>query len=490
MRDRSYVKQYPTCGSYLLKKGKTHGSMNSIGGLFMSYLDYVNEHKKSMIEALMKLVEIPSVLSAYDESSDTPFGKPIDDALKTMLEMAEEDGFVALNVDNHAAHIEWGEGKEVLGILTHLDVVPAKGAWTRPPFEPYLKDGKIYGRGTMDDKGPTIAAYFAMKLLRASGFTPKKRIRLILGLDEETANRGIERYFSKEPMPDAGFSPDAEFPVIHGEKGLFSFDFEGKAMPGSLLHFHSGERYNVVPAKATAVIEDSLDLSESFNQYLKSHGLKGNVQGNTYVLEGKSAHASTPEKGVNGAVHLALFLSEHIDHPYINLIANVFAFDHYGELTGIASNDDLLEALTLNPAVFRYSKEGALIGLNVRYPYSFDIEKAHHTLSKLAYKYHLKYKSKGRVSPHYVDSDDSLVTTLMEAYKHVTSDYDNPPFTIGGGTYARTLEKGVAFGLVMPGREDVAHQIDEHIFIDDFLKATAIYMEAIENLTNTENTLK
>ncbi|MGM0436177.1 MAG: Sapep family Mn(2+)-dependent dipeptidase, partial [Bacillota bacterium] len=329
-----------------------------------------------------------------------------------------------------------------------------------------------------------------MKFLRDLGFTPKKRIRLILGLDEETANRGIERYFEKEPMPDAGFSPDAEFPVIHGEKGLFSFDFVGKARPGKLVYFVSGDRYNVVPAEATAVIDESLDLKDDFEAYLKEHGLKGNVQGSTYTLEGKSAHASTPEKGVNGAAHLATFLSNHIDHPYINVIAEIFAFDHYGEKTGIASSDEQLKALTLNAAVFKYSKEGALIGVNIRYPGSFDLEKEYHTLSKLAYKYGLAYESKGHVPPHYVDPEDPLVTTLMDAYQTVTKDYDHPPFTIGGGTYARTLEKGVAFGLVMPGREDVAHQVDEHIFIDDLIKATAIYMEAIENLSKLEEPLK
>jgi len=467
----------------------TRGSINCIGGLFMSYLEYVKKHEDRLIGVLEDLVRIPSVLENYDKKRKAPFGETIDKALKMMLDLGEEDGFITKNVDNHAGHIEWGEGEDILGILTHLDVVPATGDWTRPPFEPYISDGKIYGRGTMDDKGPTIAAYFAMKLLREKGFIPKKRIRLILGLDEETANRGIERYFEKEPMPDAGFSPDAEFPVIHGEKGLFSFDFTGKAQPGSLIYFSSGDRYNVVPAEATSVIDESLDLKDDFETYLSEHGLKGNVQGNTYTLEGKSAHASTPEKGINGAAHLATFLSSHIDHPYINAIANVFAFDHYGEKTGIASSDEQLKALTLNAAVFRYSKEGALIGVNVRYPGSFDLEKAGHTLSKLAYKYKLAYESKGHVPPHYVNPKDPLVTTLMDAYQNVTKDYENPPFTIGGGTYARTLSKGVAFGLVMPGREDVAHQIDEHIFIDDLLKATAIYMEAIENLSGSETSL-
>ncbi len=456
----------------------------------MSYTDYVYEHKNELLEALKKLVRIPSVLNQYDKESDTPFGKAIDEALNTMLKKGEEDAFATLNVDNHAGHIEWGNGQEILGILTHLDVVPATGDWSKPPFDPYIKDGKIYGRGTMDDKGPTIAAYFAMKFLRELGFTPKKRIRLIMGTDEETGNRGVERYFEKEAMPEAGFSPDAEFPVIHGEKGLYSFDFLGKHHVGALKYFKAGDRYNVVPAEAVAVLEESIDLKAPFEQYIKQHHLKGHVEENTYTLIGKSAHASTPEKGINGAYHLARFLRDHIEHPYINLIADVLAFDHYGKETGIEAFDSQLKSLTLNGAVFKYSKEGALIGVNVRYPGSYDLTQGEHTLSKLAYKYGMRYKSKGSIPPHFVDPEDRLVTTLMKAYRDVTGDHEHPPFTIGGGTYARTLEKGVAFGLVMPGREDVAHQIDEHIFIDDLLQATAIYMEAIEALTKDEAPLK
>ena len=449
----------------------------------MEYLKYVNERKEILIDALKTLVEVPSVLTAYDKNSETPFGKSIDDALKTMLAMGANEGFEIVNVENHAGHIEWGKGREILGILTHLDVVPATGDWTRPPFEPYVEDGKIFGRGTMDDKGPTIASFFAMKFLRELGFAPEKRIRLILGTDEETKNRGIERYLEEEPMPGEGFSPDAEFPVIHGEKGLYSFDFKGSFKNGPLKHFEAGDRYNVVPASATAVIDESLDLEVPFTEYLKDNDLKGTIKANVLTLEGKSAHASTPDKGVNAASHLATFLSKHMSHPYVDLIAESFAFDHYGKKTKIATYDDQLKDLTLNPAVFRYSKEGSLIGLNVRFPSNYNFNKGEKNLNRLASKYGMIYEGKGVVSPHFVAPDDPLVTTLMDAYKNVTGDYDHAPFTIGGGTYARTLDKGVAFGLVMPGREDVAHQVDEHIFIDDLIKATAIYMQAIEKLT-------
>ncbi|MFP4078888.1 MAG: dipeptidase PepV, partial [Candidatus Izemoplasmataceae bacterium] len=445
----------------------------------MNYSDYVSDHLDEMLEALKALIQIPSVLMAFNPSDEkAPFGEPIVRALDTMLEKGKDDGFITKDVNGYAGHIEWGEGDEILGILTHLDVVPAEtGKWTRPPFQPAIVDGKIYGRGSMDDKGPTIAAYFAMKFLRDLGVTPSKRVRLIMGTDEETAWRGIERYLNEETMPTAGFSPDAEFPVIHGEKGIFSFDLTGPYKEGPLKKFEAGERYNVVPGEARAVLD--IDLEEAFNLYIEANSLAGRVEGNTYVLEGKSAHAMSPEKGINAAYHLATFLAKHIDTPYVSLIADLLAFDHLGKRLGIALYDEALKNLSMNAAVFRYDQSGAKIGINCRFPNGFEETKAKEAVQASAGPYGYTYEHRTTVPQHFIPEDDPLVDTLMACYKEVTGDKSSKPFTIGGGTYARALDKGVAFGLVMPGREDVAHQVDEHIFIDDLVQATVIYMKAI-----------
>ncbi|MFW6284945.1 MAG: dipeptidase PepV [Bacillota bacterium] len=456
----------------------------------MNYSNYVNDHLEEMLEALKALIQIPSVLKTFDPSNEkAPFGEPIAKALNTMLQKGEEDGFTTKDVDGYAGHIEWGEGEEILGILTHLDVVPATtGKWTRPPFEPAILDGKIYGRGSMDDKGPTIAAYFAMKFLRDLGFTPSKRVRLIMGTDEETSWRGIEHYLDKETMPTAGFSPDAEFPVIHGEKGIFSFDLNGPYKDGPLKKFEAGERYNVVPGEASAVLD--VDLEEAFRLYIDANSLVGRVEGDTYILEGKSAHAMSPEKGINAAYHLATFLSKHIDSPYVSLIADMLAFDHLGKRLGIALYDEALKNLSMNAAVFRYDEDGARIGINCRFPNGFSESKAQKAVQEAVAPYGFAYEHKTTVPQHFIPEDDPLVETLMACYKEVSEDLTSKPFTIGGGTYARALDKGVAFGLVMPGREDVAHQVDEHIFIEDLVQATVIYMKAIERLTRADLSLK
>jgi len=398
-----------------------------------------------------------------------------------MLKRAKKDGFVTKNIRNYAAHIEHGEGDDLLGILCHLDVVPVGDNWTNPPFEPTIKDGKLYARGSMDDKGPTMAAYFALKFLKDLDVTFNKRVRIILGTDEETAWRGINEYFKTEEMPTIGFAPDASFPLIYGEKGMYTFDIEGKYLEDGIIEFRSGERYNVVPDYAEAILE--VDLKDSFKKFLNYNNFKGEVKDNKYIVYGKNAHAMTPNLGVNAAFILATFLAEHFDNPYINFIKDKLSFDPFAEKLGINFNDPEMKEFTLNAGIFKYNKNEVMIGVNCRYPKNFDFEASEDKVKKALKTYKLDYKFKNNNPIHYVDPNDELVKSLMESYQKVTNDLDSEPFTIGGGTYARALDKAVAFGMVMPGRKDVAHQVDEHIFIDDLIEGTAIYMEAIYKLT-------
>lgn len=451
----------------------------------MDFLTYVKEHQEGIIEEVKKLCKIESVLTTYDQTSSTPFGPGIQEALEYMLRLAKTDDFVVKNVKNHAAHIELGEGKDILGILTHLDVVPAnKDGWTTPPFEPVIKDGKIFGRGTSDDKGPTIAAYFAMKFLKDLNVNFHKRVRLIMGTDEETKWRGIEAYFKTEEMPTFGFSPDATFPLIHGEKGIYTFNLEGTYANDSLIKFSSGERYNVVPSQAEC--ELSIDLSEPFKTFLKYNDYRGEIKGNTYIVYGKTAHAMTPNKGLNAAFILADFLNQHLDNDYIKFIHDYLDFDPFGEKLGIDIKDDIMHNFTLNPGIFKYQKDEVMIGINCRYPNGFNLKATALKISNIAKKYKLKYIIQQNIPLHFVQQDDSLIKILMESYQKISNDTENIPYTIGGGTYARALNKGVAFGMVMPGRKEVAHQVNEHIFIDDLIEGTAIYMEAIYALTRKD----
>ncbi len=444
----------------------------------MDFLDYVREHSQEIIEETKALLRIPSVLDKYDPKSDKPFGEGIYEALMHVLNRAKTDGFITKNIRNYAAHIEYGEGEELLGILCHLDVVPPGDYWSHPPFQPIVKDGKLYARGSNDDKGPTMAAYFALKFLKDLDVNLTKRVRIILGTDEETAWRGIQEYFKTEEMPTIGFAPDASFPLIYGEKGIWTFDIEGiPSKESPLKTFKSGERYNVVPDYAECTLD--INLQEAFSTFLKYHGFKGEYVEGKYIVHGKNAHAMQPYLGVNAAFILSRFLSEHIRDPFIDFIQQYLSFDCFGEKLKLDYKDKEMGDFTINAGIFEYAEGIAKIGVNCRYPNGFDLTKGQANVEQAAKKLGLTYQFKGDIPIHYVKPDDALIKTLMNAYQKITNDYESKPYTIGGGTYARALDKAVAFGMTMPGRSDVAHQADEHIFIEDLIEATAIYMEAI-----------
>jgi succinyl-diaminopimelate desuccinylase len=447
----------------------------------MDFLTYVLERKEEIVKHTNELLRIPSILEAFDPESKHPFGEDINEALEFMLSLGKKDGFLTKNVDAYAGHIEYGTGEELLGILCHLDVVPTGDNWTNPPFNPTVKDGRIYARGAIDDKGPTMAAYFALKFLKDLGIVPNKRIRIILGTDEETAWRGIEYYFAREQMPDIGFAPDANFPLIYGEKGLLSFFIEGSIDDDKLISFHAGDRMNVVPD--TASCELGMNLEKEFNAYLEKHNYQGSVDGNIYKIYGKRAHAMQPNKGINAASLLIEFLKDHLDNPYIQFISQYLTFDHYGEKLGIDYNDEEMKELTLNPAVFVVEDGLCKVGVNGRYPKGWEKEKAFKTIEEKASEFGFSMNINTDKPVHYVDRQDALVKTLHQSYIKFTGDETSPLLTIGGGTYSRALKKAVAFGPMMPGREDVVHQVDEYIMIEDLLKATAIYMDAIFELT-------
>ena len=447
----------------------------------MDFYKQVLDHKEEIITRTKELLRIPSVLDKFDPTSETPFGKAINESLHYMIDLAKEDGFITKNINNYAAHIEYGKGKEIIGVLCHLDVVPVGTGWTNPPFDPVIRDGKLFARGSTDDKGPTMAAYFALKLLKENGFEANKRIRIILGTDEETGWRGIGEYFKTEQMPDTGFAPDASFPLIYGEKGIMSFDITGNALGTDLVTFKAGDRYNIVPDYAECTLR--VDLKDEFLKYLSFNGLKGEIKKDKYIVHGKSAHAMQPNLGINAAFILAQFLNEHLENDFIKYINNYLTFDHLAEKLNIDHYDDEMKEFTMNPAIFEYNLGKFRIGVNCRYPKGWDQESAKINLEASVKKYHFKYKIISDSPVHYVPKDDDLVKTLHAAYVKYTDDTENELITIGGGTYSRSLKKAVAFGPIMPGRKDTVHQVDEHIFVEDLLKATAIYMEALYQLS-------
>jgi succinyl-diaminopimelate desuccinylase len=461
----------------------------------------VERRKEELIKDTQNLLRIKSILDEEHPLPLAPLGKGVKEALDFMLQLGEKDGFTVKNVGNLAGHIEFGEGKELVGILCHVDVVPEGDGWKSGPFAAEIRDGKIFARGAIDDKGPTMAAYYAMKIVKELNVPLSRRVRMIIGTDEESNWRCVEHYFKHEEMPTMGFAPDADFPIIHAEKGIVDFDIvQDKVMDQTgdyqveIVSFHSGRRYNMVPdfAKAELIVQHiHTDISQCYIEFLKEHKLKGKqyVECGRLVLEleGVSAHGMEPNNGKNAGLYLARFLSNVKLDPksnhFIQFVVRYFSRGSRGIELGIHYADDVSGELTINVGKLSFSPEdGGRLGLNLRYPVTNKIEQTKAKIEAIVYEEGFRIENFSNSNPHYVEENNPLIKTLQKVYEEQTGE-DAKLLAIGGGTYARSLKNGVAFGPLFPGREDVAHQKDEYIIIDDLLKATAIYAQAIYELT-------
>ena len=454
----------------------------------------VLNHKEDLLKDLFELLSVRSILGT-DITEETPFGSGPREALDLILSFGERDGYKTKLVENKAGHIEVGQGDELFGILGHVDVVPVVEAdWTSHPFKPEIRDGKIFARGSLDDKGPTMAAYYAVKLLDKLGVKWNKRVRVIIGSDEETGFRCVEAYFKHEEQPASGFTPDAMFPLVYAEKARATFDHKLKFVDEDgqynykLVKFNGGQVLNMVVASAKAELEgEASDIKEKFENFLAQEKLDGEVTVEDTIkltLKGKAAHGSTPQYGINGATKLAEFLStlglDNNGKNFVNYIVEKLANDPFGEKLGIDYSDNEMGEATYNYGILDYDleKKVGIVSTDCRHPMKFDLVAR---LNGVKVD-NIDIEVTSTKEAHYVPKDDELVTTLMDVYRKHTGDTKNDAFVLGGGTYARCLKKGVAFGLLFPGKEDTMHQANEYLEVEDLLLATAIYAEGIYKL--------
>ncbi|MBM6616384.1 dipeptidase PepV [Bacillus suaedaesalsae] len=463
----------------------------------INWLQEVSKRKDEIIQETQRFLRIDSVLDEKTKDHQAPFGKGIQEALDFLLDKGSEDGFTIKNVDGYAGHIEYGNGEELVGVLCHIDVVPPGDNWTSDPFSAEIRDGKIYARGALDDKGPTMAAYYALKIVKELGLPVNKRLRIIIGTDEESNWQCVEHYFKHEEMPAMGFAPDADFPIIYAEKGIFDCKLKQENVDDSkislltLVNFSSGRRLNMVPDYAEAQIEGNFEaLVEAFNDFITKHQLSGSYEIHQHTLnlkiKGISAHGMEPKNGVNAGTKLVEFLHTFDFNQgaknFLTFANQYLVEDSRGHSFGIQYADDITGDLTVNVGILSYEKEkGGSFGLNIRYPVTHEIEKTIQAINEKANEYGFTISEQSDSKPHHVDSNHELVRTLQKVYTEQTGE-EATLLSIGGGTYARSLKAGVAFGPLFPGRPDIAHQKDEYIEIEDLLKATAIYAQAIFEL--------
>lgn len=450
----------------------------------VDFKQIVENNKELIIKKTRELIQIPSVLDESTASESAPFGLKIQEALDYMMNLAKEDGFETALDGGYAGHVTYGnkDGK-IIGVLCHLDVVPEGTDWLYPPYSAEIVDGKMYGRGTTDDKGPTMAAYFALKFIKDAGIKLKNQIRIIFGTDEETGWRGIAHYLKNYPMPDLGFAPDASFPLIYGEKGRMSFDLTLNKWDDEdiLVSIMGGDRYNVVLEEVVAVVKK--DLTNEFISYANCNNLEYSVTEKdglyNLTLKGKAAHAMEPDKGVNAGTHMCNFLKDYSNNLMVKYVAEKHYLSHVCEKLGLDYCDYEMGPITCNIGIMNINKDNSRVTLDLRYPVRYDTDNFNSELEKIVSLYEVSITARTNKTPHYVSPDDDLVKLLYKAYVKNTGDDVNKPFTIGGGTYASILERAVAFGMMMPYEEELCHQRNEYLNLDTLFKGILIYIDAM-----------
>ncbi len=473
--------------------------------------DYIEKDRKNIVNTVCDLIKFKSISQETDlESLDAPFGEECKKALEYTLKLGKKLGFKTKNIDGYCGYIEFGEGSDMVGIIGHLDVVPAleEDGWSTPPFEPSIRANKIFGRGSIDDKGPVVAALYAMKAVSEIAPNLNKRVRLILGLNEEKSWKCINRYKKTEEIPFIGFSPDANFPAIYAEKGIISIavSHKFKIKDADILEINcNNNALNVVPKYCSITLklhdnfekEDFKNICDPFlNSNITVEFLDDNIMKITSL--GKASHAAHPEDGNNAITNLVKFLIDNFHIPdtsEYNFLEKLFQLGFFDkESPEFLSRDDIFYPtqfndysviqdesgiLTSNIANLEYNDEILTIKINLRVPVKTSLD-----LIFLKYRQLIKIFENANIQklgiqePLYIEKDSFLVETLVDIFNRKTESF-NEAIAIGGGTYARAFENCVSYGVTMPGEKDMCHQVDEYIDIDTLILSTQIYAEAI-----------
>lgn len=452
------------------------------------------------LEMLQHYVSIPSYEGVLKEGM--PFGQSVDDALQFMLMCGEKFGFTVRNLDGYVGLIEYGDAEESIGVLVHCDVVPAGTGWNYEPYKLTRKDGRLYGRGVIDNKGPALACLYAMKRLKYAGIKPNRKVQMIIGTDEETFWRDMGRYVNHERLPVLSFTPDGNFPLIHAEKGILDFDLVCTDTnlflcdEIELIEISGGQSRNSVADACVFTFNcDKHHIQQLIGVFEEQAGENSLHYESTWSdgecqikINGKSCHAMYPEQGVNAIAHGLCALSR-LSGGTGEAIAEFsrrIGLDTSGSLLGCDCSDDLSGDLTLNIGRISYKGNTLRMQFNIRYPVTAVPDEVLESFRKSFSFSKFQYDEIDHVKPLYVPQDSPMVDQLMEVYQNHTGDLETKPLVIGGATYARVLPNTVAFGPVLPWQVEVAHEANEYIEEEHLYRLIDIYEEAIVSLANLE----
>lgn len=452
----------------------------------MRFQALIEQKQDALLESLQKCIQIPSLYQ--EDDSGYPYGEPVHRCLEYMLKLSNSLGFRTYNMDNQVGWAEYGEGEEMVAVLGHLDVVPEGDGWSVPPYEGRIVDGRIYGRGTMDDKGPTVAALYSLLALKESGLPLKRRIRVIFGLNEETGSADMKYYASHGgENPVMGFTPDGEYPVINGEKGLINEGYTCKyEQTGDLQikEIWSGMAHNIVPDYAWAAFTCSAALAQEIAaKTAEKISCTVTEDGIKVEASGIGAHGGTPHEGENAIGRLLLFLAqlpiEGQAGTAIRFLAEKLGMEWDGQSMGIAMADEVSGPLTMNLGTIRADANALEVKMNYRYPVTKTFEDCGPIVSGAFEAAGFEMTWVSRKNRLYMPPESELVQRLMKVYTDCTGDTTAAPKSIGGGTYAKMLPNVVAFGPIFPGDEVREHKPDEFMEISRLLDNANILAEAM-----------
>ncbi len=412
----------------------------------------------NQIRDLQELIRIPSV-SRGEPKAGMPYGENVYNALRKAQEIARKLGFEKVwDVEARCGVVEYGEGDELVAVMAHLDVVPEGTGWTYPPYGAEIHDGAMYGRGTADDKGAAVSALYALYALKESGAKMRRRVRILLGCDEERGSTGMERYREVEGEPTMAFTPDATYPVVNSEMNISHMIFE-KKYP-TAVRAQVGTALNVIPGEAAATVP-------------------------ALAAKGKEGHASMPDHADNALMKLLKALSEaelpQADRETFSGLAGLLCGYNHGEGLGVDFTD-ASGRLTLAPTKLVAGETGVTVGFDCRYPASMTFEQLTGPIDERMGALGFSVQDRSNSLGHYIAPDTELVSTLMDVYGELSGDRDAKPLSIGGGTYAREFQNAVAIGVTRPDRPDLCHIANENILLSEMLFNTRYMAECLKRL--------